>query len=160
MTTEEAKADLNAQIEVARKKFAEKAKQCHTGVYKAVVSSCALVERTAKEKMRDTITNPDIAYGKRMHHPSMPGEAPAPDNGTMLKSVTHVIEEDEDGSTITGYVGSTIKNPPYPAYLENGTSRMEPHPWLEPSIKENKEAIKKLLSDGAQGREVEINGTD
>lgn len=91
-----------------------------------VVLACAEVERTAKTIMRDTAVNTEISYGAKNHHPSLPGNPPAPDTGTLLQSVTHSIEE-EDGLTV-GYVGSTLKD--YPRYLEYGTSKMKPRPWL------------------------------
>lgn len=97
-----------------------------------VTLSSAELERTAKSLMRDTITNPDVTYGKKGHHPSYPGQAPAPDTGTMLQSITHSVEVKND--EVVGYVGSILNNPPYPRYLEYGTSKMKPRPWLSTSL--------------------------
>jgi hypothetical protein len=149
VSMEDAKADMRRQISEMQKNIAEKRKRVHAGVYDGIVKSCALVERTAKEKMRDAVVDMDKAYGKRGHHPSVPGSAPAPDTGTMLQSVTHSIEE--EGSHVIGYVGSVLKDPPYPTYLEEGTSKMSPRPWLQVSIDENREKIKEFIKGKDNG---------
>ena len=74
-----------------------------------------------------------MSYGKKGHHPSLPGNAPAPDTGTLLQSVTHSLDLDSKGN-VKGYVGSILKNPPYPRYLEYGTSKMKPRPWLSAAL--------------------------
>jgi HK97 gp10 family phage protein len=143
MTIDEAKADLNRQISEMQKKITEKSKRVHSTVYEGIVKACAIVERTAKEKMHNAIVDSSKTYGKRGHHPSVPGSAPAPDTGTMLQSVTHSVEE--EGEKVIGYVGSVLKDPPYPSYLEDGTSKMAPRPWLQVSIDENREKIQSLI---------------
>lgn len=110
----------------------EKTKQAEADSRKYVTMSCAEVERTAKTLMRDSPTNPEVTYGKKGHHPSLPGNAPAPDKGTLLQSITHSVEI-QDGEVV-GYVGSTIVNSDYPRYLEYGTSKMKPRPWLSASL--------------------------
>ena len=99
---------------------------------KFVTMSCAEVERTAKTLMRDTVTNPDVSYGKKGHHPSVEGYAPAPDKGTLLQSVTHSVKV--EGYEAIGEVGSIIHNSDYPRFLEYGTSKMKPRPWLSASL--------------------------
>lgn len=97
-----------------------------------VTLSSAEVERTAKTIMRDTITNPSVTYGRKGHHPSVEGNPPAPDSGTLLQSVTHSVEI-KDGQAV-GEVGSIIHNSDYPRFLEYGTSKMKPRPWLSASL--------------------------
>ena len=96
---------------------------------KFVTMACAEVEKTAKTLMRDTATNPGVAYGKKKHHPSYPGEAPAPDTGNLMRSVTHDIEV--NGTEAIGHVGSIAK---YAPYLEYGTSKMKPRPILSTAL--------------------------
>ncbi len=96
---------------------------------KFVTMSCAEVEKTAKSLMRDTVVNPDVAYGKKKHHPSYPGEAPAPDSGDLMRSVTHDVEV--NGDEVTGHIGSIAK---YAPYLEYGTSKMKPRPFLSTAL--------------------------
>jgi HK97 gp10 family phage protein len=99
---------------------------------KFVTMSCAEVERTAKTIMRDSPTNPDVAYGKKGHHPSFAGNPPAPDTGTLMRSITHEVSG--KGKQVVGEVGSIIHNSDYPKYLEYGTSKMKPRPWLSTSL--------------------------
>ena len=99
---------------------------------KFVTMSCAEVERTAKTIMRDSPTNPDVSYGKKGHHPSYAGNPPAPDTGTLMRSITHEVSG--NGKQVVGEVGSIIHNSDYPKYLEFGTSKMKPRPWLSASL--------------------------
>lgn len=107
-------------------------RKARDGAMEFVTMSCAKIEATAKHLMRDTETNPDVTYGKRHHHPSIPGSAPAPDSGELMRSITHDVSS-KDGQSV-GHVGSIINNPPYPVYLEYGTTKMKPRPWLSASI--------------------------
>ena len=107
-------------------------RKARDGAMEFVSQSCAKIESTAKHLMRDTETNPDVAYGKRHHHPSIPGSAPAPDSGELMRSITHDVTS--KGGQSVGHVGSIINNPPYPVYLEYGTTKMKPRPWLSASI--------------------------
>jgi HK97 gp10 family phage protein len=134
------KAAFNKQIAAMKKDFEEKRKSVDDETVQAVIDSCAEVERTAKLLMTNATTNPAVTYGKKGHHPSVPGSAPAPDSGTLRRSVTSSVEISE--GLVTGRVGSTIQNPPYGAYLENGTSRMLPRPWLRPALDQSMDYIK------------------
>jgi HK97 gp10 family phage protein len=151
--TSAGKADMKKQIAALRKKFTDRARGAHGLMYKAAGKACALVERTAKEKMRDATTDNSITYGKRGHHPSVPGSAPAVDAGTLRMSVTHSVEQTATGAI--GRVGSTITSPPYGAYLEYGTSKMSARPWLQPSLDENRAEIKEILGEIVKGRVTE-----
>ena len=124
--------------------MAEKIRNADKDKVKFVTYACAEVERVAKTSMRDTTVNPDVTYGK--HHPSMPGYAPAPDTGTLMQSVTHSVEVDSNGE-VYGEVGSILKNPDYPRYLEFGTSKMQPRPWLSPAFEKSRAFIKNLAKE-------------
>jgi HK97 gp10 family phage protein len=149
MTTEEAKADMKRQIEYMKKSLADKVKTTQQNRTKAVTLCCAMVEGTAKKLMTDTITALDYenpVTGNKIHNKrprSIPGEAPAPDKGTLRQSITHDVTETASGAS--GKIGSTITSPPYGAYLEHGTSRMAPRPWLLPAMDINKAKIEKVL---------------
>lgn len=106
------------------------------------------LERTMKFRMTIAETNPSVSYGKRQHHPSLAGESPAVDYGTLRNSITHSVDV-EDG-TVVARAGSTITNPNYGSYLETGTSRMRPRPWIRPSLDEDEEDIKSLLGEAVK----------
>jgi HK97 gp10 family phage protein len=151
--------DMKAQIAAMKKKFAERAAGVHGGLYKAVSRACLLIEAEAKREMTEAEINGERTYYRGKHHriahnPSVPGSAPAVDLGTLRQSVTHDVTQ--DGSQVTGRVGSTIVNPPYGAYLEYGTSRMAARPWLGPAYQKNKDTILSLIGAAACGRDVSL----
>lgn len=63
-------------------------------------------------------------------HPSRPGEAPRKRTGWLQRNVRYEIEGD------TGRVG-VAANATYGAYLELGTARMRPRPWLVATLTAN-----------------------
>ena len=133
-----ATGDFKDQIKVMQMEFAAKSISVSKGVEQAVLDTITNIELTAKEKMDNAVVdmNKSIKRGDgRYHHPSVPGSAPAVDSGTMKNSITHEIHI--SGDSVSGAVGSTITNPPYPSYLETGTSKMAERPWLLPSVREN-----------------------
>lgn len=78
------------------------------------------------------------------HHPSLPGNPPAPDTGNLRESIRYEIHG--EGKEIYGVVGSTQKDPDYAVYTEYGTSKMKPRPWLRPAMNKNNEWIRKSIS--------------
>jgi len=129
-------ADMNKQIAQLKAKFEAKSASVGKATVTAVTNSCLAIEAEAKKLMQNATVDKSITYGKRGHHPSIPGSAPASDNGDMIKSITHSIEF--TNSNVIGRTGSTIMNPPYPVYLEDGATYKDghvllPRPWLDPA---------------------------
>ena len=114
---------FDAQLQAFQRALERQAKQAEADSKKFVTMSCAEVERTAKTIMRD---------GKKGHHPSYAGNPPAPDTGTLMRSITHEVSV--KGNEVVGEVGSIINNSDYPRFLEYGTSKMKPRPWLSASL--------------------------
>ena len=127
----------------------------HTNLGKSVVQALNLIETTAKRGMTDTETDPDKAYprqgGRKTHYASQDFSYPAVDTGRLRQSITHDVEQ--DGSTVTGRVGTNVV---YGTYLEFGTSKMNPRPWLKPSLAINREKIHEIIASAISGRSVEI----
>lgn len=71
---------------------------------------------------------------------------PVVDTGRFLNSISHNIEVEESKQFVSGRVGSTIKDPKYPMFLEFGTSKMKPHATMRPTWKKNLNNIKKLIN--------------
>ena len=163
--TDSNQRDFDAQKKRMIEDIKKKAEQVHTNKEKIVIKCVLLVENTAKRLMTDTAINTAIVYwsGKNKtiaHSPSMEGSAPAVDSGALRRSVTHDITV--NGTSVRGRVGSTITNPPYGAYLENGTSRMAPRPWLLPALDMNTDKIRALLYSvfSMSDTSVNIEGMD
>ena len=120
----------------------KKQKKVVTELGKSLAQCCATIQREAMEGMRDTTVDESKSYGKKGHHPSIPGAFPSVDSGTLRRSVTYQVDE----KNLVGYVGSNLKDPPYGAYLEYGTSRMKPRPWLKPATEKSNETIEKIMA--------------
>lgn len=72
---------------------------------------------------------------------SAPGEPPAVATGQLRNSVTAVVQA--EGKSVKGIVGTELMKG---LYLEKGTSKMAPRPWLEPSFEKSLDRIKEILS--------------
>lgn len=92
----------------------------------AIQASVLKVERTAKE---------DMSLGS----PSAPGEPPAVVTSLLKNSISHRIEEDEEGRP-SGVVGTSVE---YAWHLEFGTSKMKPRPFLVRAVRVNRDWIVK-----------------
>ena len=143
-------SDIDGQIKKAILYLQKKEKEATQNEKKFVRVACAEIERQAKTLMRDAAVDMEKTYGKRGHHPSLPGNAPAPDTGTLMRSITHEVRE-ENGEVVgvVGVVGSTLRNPDYPKFLEFGTSKMKPRPWLSTAIEKSQnfmvQAFQKIM---------------
>lgn len=65
------------------------------------------------------------------HRASKPGDPPAKDTGNLASSLVWKMDGD------SALVGSTIRNPAYPLWLEFGTRRMAARPFLQPAMQKN-----------------------
>lgn len=126
----------------------EKIKGVQTEEGKAVAKACLVVQREIQTSMTNTPTNGSVSYythnKKIPHHPSLPYNPPAVDTGTLRRSIS--IEVDEEN--LKGKVGSVLANPPYGAYLElaeYGSSKMLPRPWLKPAMEKTKADVEEIL---------------
>lgn len=80
----------------------------------------------------------------KAHHPSMPGNPPAPDTENLRKSIRYEVHG--EGKEVYGIVGSSQMDENYAVYTEYGTSKMQPRPWLRPAMNKNNEWIRKSIA--------------
>ena len=136
----------NVSVEEFIQILADKQGRVETEIGKAIAKSCALIQREAMESMRDTAIDYSKTYythnKTKAHHPSLPDNPPAVDTGTLRRSITYTVNEKE----LYGEVGNTIAKAPYGAYLEFGTSKMKPRPWLKPATEKNKLKIAEFMT--------------
>lgn len=72
---------------------------------------------------------------------SAPGEPPAVQTGQLRNSIdTNVYSE---GRSVKGEVGTKLMKG---LWLEKGTSKIKPRPWLEPSFDKSLERVREILS--------------
>lgn len=115
---------------------------------RAVVQATALkVEGTAKERIqRGPKTGRVYPRGKgRVHRASAPGESPATDTGTLASRIYSELRASGHEATVYGAVS-------YAGYLEFGTSRMAPRPYLAPALETHAEEFVRDIEDAVAGR--------
>lgn len=124
-------------------------------VTKTIELCCQKVRSDIQESMAKTERNMDKSYythnKKIPHHPSLPGNPPAPDTGNLRNSIRYEIHAEPRSPY--GVVGTTQKDPPYGQYLEYGTSKggwggkgIAPRPWLRPAMEKNNEWIRQSIA--------------
>lgn len=103
------------------------------------VERAALV---AESEMKRSMTGPKSGReynrgrtrNRRPHRASAPGEPPAVDSGTLLNSISTLPGGTEFEAVVT--VGAE-----YGAYLEFGTRRMDPRPYVRPALEKARRAL-------------------
>lgn len=124
---------------------------------KTIKLCCEKIRSDIQEDMANTPRDTSRVYYRNNktigHNPSLPGNAPAPDTGNLRNSIRYEVHN--EGKTIYGIVGTTQKDPPYGEYLEYGTSKMAPRPWLRPAMIKNEDwvrrSITKAVANGMKG---------
>lgn len=79
--------------------------------------------------------------GTYTHIAAAPGNAPNTDTGKLVASIA--VEKEKEANYL---VGSNLE---YASFLEFGTSKMLPRPWLEPAMRKNIGELNKNISKAA-----------
>lgn len=91
----------------------------------------AATEAVRNEAIRLVLSPPKTGriYRRRgvEHQASAPGEAPASDTGRLAASIRTRYEDNY-------FTGIVVASTLYASYLEFGTSRMEPRPYMRPAL--------------------------
>lgn len=75
----------------------------------------------------------------RFHKASAPGQPPARDTGNLMKMLKARLED-----PMTALVESLAG---YSGFLELGTSKMKPRPFLTPALEQNTDAINRIITE-------------
>lgn len=97
-----------------------------------------LADDLAKEMKKRILTGSKSGRRYGSHTASAPGQSPANDTGALVKSIS--VEKKNKTADV-------VIDKEYAEYLELGTSKMRPRPFIMPSIQK----IKKQLSNRLQG---------
>ena len=81
--------------------------------------------------------------GRRVHVASAPGEPPATDTGLLRNSVQASRRMRRTVRTVIGEVGIGAA---YALFLEKGTRRMKPRPFIERTLKDKEKPLFELFS--------------
>jgi len=105
--------------------------------FQEVVKGGAQVIRGEAIKSIQTGAKSGIVYEKynprRTHRASAPGQAPASDTGNLVSKIM-VQQKDKNHVEVQS-------NADYSAFLEYGTSKMEPRPFMLPAFEKSKKPI-------------------
>lgn len=82
--------------------------------------------------------------GQKCPPHSNPGDYPALESGELRRSITHEVDKKE----LRARVGT---NKIYGKYLEEGTTRMDPRPFIKNTLADNRGAITDILSSKKRG---------
>lgn len=69
---------------------------------------------------------------------SNPGEPPANRTGTLVRSISYGVKGERELE-----IGAKVN---YGKFLEHGTEKMEPRPFIEPVVKKNNTKMKQTMS--------------
>lgn len=115
---------------------------------KTIELCCQKVRSDIQESMAHTPRDTSKSYftnnKSKAHHPSLPGNPPAPDTRNLRNSIRYEIHDER--KEVYGVVGTTQKDTPYGEYLEYGTSKMQPRPWLKPAMEKNNSWIRSSIA--------------
>ena len=121
--------DLNAKLTKLGKAFKNLDKSLLQEIQGVLYDSANSIRTDIVLSMRNT---PKASHyymrGNKRHYPSQEYKPPAIDSGDLVKSILF------DATPTQLVIGSIIRNPDYPLFLEEGTKHIAKRPWLEPAV--------------------------
>lgn len=134
----------------------EAQKKIHDETVRRLHAACIVVVNHAK-KLVSVEGTTTVVVGKtksgkpkkkRLYgtNPSRPGEPPHKQHGELRMSIMWEV------IGLVGRVGSNMKNPMYPRFLELGTKKMKARPWLRRALRECRDRIKAIFTRPMSGR--------
>lgn len=122
-------------------KLFERAKRLNTPALDRVLSKSAFVVQKNAIRSIQSGGRSGRIYKRRSvtHLASGPGEPPKTDTGNLVKNITVNRNKQLD------YDVGSRKGAGYGFWLEMGTSKMLPRPWLKPALKKSLKDIDKFI---------------
>ena len=151
------KIDIQVKnINEALKKFDTLKKDLETPFREVIAGGAQLIRGQA---IRSIQTGPKSGriYEKynprRTHRASAPGQAPASDTGNLVSQI-RVREENKDLIKVES-------NALYSSFLEFGTSKMLPRPFMFPALEKNRQKILKRINQAIKvaGQKSQTKGS-
>lgn len=114
----------------------QKSLQSERAARQALYKTAKHIKETTQKKIR-TGTRSGIKYKRLRRRSSAPGEYPANQSGNLAKSIGFNVL-----SSFRIEVGARVK---YAGYLEDGTGKMAPRPYLSQTQLSSEEIIKNIF---------------
>jgi HK97 gp10 family phage protein len=132
-------------VDLVKRRLANMAVKTNANVQQQVILAAFRVQATAKRSIQNS--PPDEETGR-----SIPGNPPKTDTGRLVNSI--FVDSEEDAEGFRALVGTNVE---YGRHLEFGTKSIEPRPWLQPALEENREInireVSKAVSRAARGED-------
>jgi len=128
-------------IKELEKNLAKMADRYGKAVADALLISGEMVRGTAVKSIQQQSNGKSVKRyrkggGSYQHVTSAENSAPNTDTGRLVSSVVVEVQDDV-------YVGTGVK---YAPHLEFGTKNMQPRPFLNPALEQNRRKINKLIA--------------
>jgi HK97 gp10 family phage protein len=145
------KTIIVGQIEISKKikNISKKGKQL---IQHAVFKGVADVEKEAKKSIQRGSPSGRVyeRYNpRRTHQASAPGQPPASDTGFLVNNIKRKMDTDNMG-------GEVASRADYSKYLEFGTSKMLPRPFMFPALEKNRKKIKSRIEKAMKTASKEV----
>ena len=115
-------------------------RRARQAAFRGVVKSAETLREEALRLILNTPKSGRIyRRGNVLHQASAPGEAPASDTGSLVSRLEVVPNEDEVSAKL-------VANTQYAAFLEYGTEKMEPRPFMRPALAHMRDTIIKIMA--------------
>lgn len=129
-------------VKELEKNLAKMADLYGKAVTQALLVSGEMVRGTAIKSIQqksngESVTRYRNGGGSYQHVTSAPNSAPNTDTGRLVSSVVVEVQDDV-------YVGTGLE---YAPHLEFGTKNMQPRPFLNPALEQNRRKINKLIAN-------------
>ena len=122
---------MNADLAAIAKRLNGVAKETPDKIKRRLTVGANTIRNTIIKSMaREKKSGKFYRRGGKTHRASAPGEAPAVDSGELLRAIVFDVRGME--VEIGAEAGA-----PYAELLEEGTSKMEARPWLEPAVEKH-----------------------
>lgn len=113
-------------------------------VAQGVVAAAEAVRSEAVSLILDSAKTGRVYHRRSVdHQASAPGEPPASDTGRLVSSIRTNYR---NGGLVATISASTA----YAAYLEYGTRKMAPRPFMRPALANKREEVEELLASSVQ----------
>lgn len=121
----------------------------HAAIENGMRGALAIVVADAKRSVaRGPKTGRIYTRGNISHQASAPGEPPATDTGRLLNAIAGDLEtSDKQNGFVRGFIRAATE---YAGYLELGTRRILPRPFLVPAIERNRAAIQAFMANAVR----------
>ena len=122
-------------------------------VRKVINVSALAVQKTAQNSIKVQSLAIQLAhkFGSKKHRASLPYTPPNSDTDNLVK---HITVSHSVGVITSGYTASVTSGAAYSRYLEEGTKKMKPRPFMKPALKKHAKKIDQNIKQAISGEVI------